>query len=362
MTAPAAASARPGRRVAHGARAERAGGGAPAARSRRGRSRRPDAGEARGEQHDAHHGAGEHDEARGDAGAADERDAGDEQAGDRHEHDAGRGERRVARGRVGPARRLERVVPGPQLLLLARGEQQRVVDPRPEAEHAGQGGREPGDIDGGRRPHQRAEAQPEPRERGAERVARRTEVAQHGEQQHDRDHEPDHLADREPAGGGAVDRLAGHGDVDPGSVEAGGGVLEPLARRGVEILGGAVVGDRGERRPRSSEMWPAVSNGSSTETTCGCLAIAASAARISRSPRGRAIAPSPALNTRVAWVPDSAGKRCSSRSWARWDSMPGTVKSSLKAPPTAIAPPIRAMTASRIASVAAGAAAHERRE
>ena len=47
------------------------------------------------------------------------------------------------------------------------------------------------------------------------------------------------------------------------------------------------------------------------------------------------------LNTSVACVPDCAGKRCSSRSWAFWDSMPGTVKSSLNAPPTATAPPMQ---------------------
>ena len=62
----------------------------------------------------------------------------------------------------------------------------------------------------------------------------------------------------------------------------------------------------------------------------------------SRSRRARALisllgsAPCSALNTSVACVPDCVGKRCSSRSWARCDSMPGTVKSSLKAPPAAI--------------------------
>ena len=62
----------------------------------------------------------------------------------------------------------------------------------------------------------------------------------------DGDGEADHLADREPAGGGSVDRLARHGDVDAGSMEAGGGVLEPVASAGVEIGRGLVVADRGE--------------------------------------------------------------------------------------------------------------------
>ena len=44
------------------------------------------------------------------------------------------------------------------------------------------------------------------------------------------------------------------------------------------------------------------------------------------------------MNTSVACVPDCAGKRCSSTSCAFWDSMPGTVKSSLNEPPAKTAP------------------------
>ena len=73
---------------------------------------------------------------------------------------------------------------------------------------------EPGDVDRGGRPHQRAEAEPDAGERGAQRVAGRAGAAQHGDQEQHRDREPDHLADREPAGGGAVDRLARHGHLD----------------------------------------------------------------------------------------------------------------------------------------------------
>ena len=58
------------------------------------------------------------------------------------------------------------------------------------------------------------------------------------------------------------------------------------------------------------------------------------------------------LKTIVACAPDWAGKRCSSRSWAFWDSMPGTVKSSLKLLPAATAPPMIATTASTTARVA----------
>ena len=200
--------------VAHGAR------GVEVVRSARscarvGQQLGAGAAEAGGEQDDADDRAGEHDQAGGDAGAADERDAGHEQAGDRDQHDAGGGDRGVAGGRVGALGRLDRRTAGAQFLLLARGHQQRVVDAGAEAEHAAQRGGEAGHV--GRRggPHQRAEAEPDAGERGAERVARRAHVAQHGDQEQDGDAEADHLADREPAGGGAVDRLAGHGDLDP---------------------------------------------------------------------------------------------------------------------------------------------------
>ena len=142
--------------------------------------------------------------------------------------------------------RLERAVAGAQLLLLAGGEQQRVVDAGAEPEHAAERRREPGHVGRGGGPHQRAEAEADAGERGTEGVARGAQVAQHGDQQQDGDGEADHLADREPAGGGAVDRLAGHRDVDARPLEAGGGVLEPVASGRVEIGRGLVVADRRE--------------------------------------------------------------------------------------------------------------------
>jgi hypothetical protein len=154
----------------------------------------------------------------------------------------------VARGGVGTLRGLDRVVAGPQLFLLARGEQQRIIDARAQAEHAGQGRREAGDVRGGGRPHERAEAEPEAGERGEQGVARSPQAAQDGDQQDDRDHEADDLADREAAGRGAVDRLAGHRDADAGLLDPGGRVLELLACRRVELLGRLVVVDDRVRR------------------------------------------------------------------------------------------------------------------
>ena len=135
---------------------------------------------------------------------------------------------------------------GAQLLLLTGGEQQCVVDAGAEPEHAAQRRREAGHVGRGGGPHQGAEAEPDAGEGGAEGVPRGAQIAQHGDQQEDGDGEADHLPDREPAGGGTVDRLTGHGDVDAGSIEAGGGVLEPVASRGVELGRGLVVANRGE--------------------------------------------------------------------------------------------------------------------
>ena len=147
---------------------------------------------------------------------------------------------------VGAPSGLERRVAGPQLFLLARGEQQRVVDAGAEPEHAAQGRSEPGHVGRGGGPHQRAEAEPDAGEGRADGVARGAQVAQHGDQQQDGDGEADHLPDRETARRGSVDRLAGHGDVDAGSLEAGGGLLEAVPGCRAEIGRGLVVADRGE--------------------------------------------------------------------------------------------------------------------
>ena len=103
----------------------------------------------------------------------------------------------------------------------------------------------------------------------------------------------------------------------------------------------------------SSESLPAVWKGSSTDATCGWRSILASAVPMSRLGPGCSSAPLSVLKTTTACVPDWASKRSSRRSCACWDSMPGTVKSSLKLPPTATAPPITAVTVSSTARVAA---------
>ena len=123
--------------------------------------------------------------------------------------------RGVAGGRVGDLRGLDGRAAAAQLLLLAGGEQQRVVDAGAEAEHPGERRRQARHVGRGGRPQERAEAERDARERGEERVARRAQAAQDDDQQQDGDAEPDQLTDREPAGGGAVDRLARHGDRMP---------------------------------------------------------------------------------------------------------------------------------------------------
>ena len=193
-------------------------------------------------------------------------------------------------------------------------------------------GARPGTSVAAASPHQRTEAEAEAGERGEERVARRPQVAQHDDQQHDRDHEADDLSDREAAGRGAVDRLARHRDVRAGKVVRG--LLEPLAGGRVELLRGLVVADRREGGVAVLGE-PQLIDG-------GDVRLLRDLGERARSISLLGSAPCSALNTSVACVPDCVGKRCSSRSWARCDSMPGTVKSSLKAPPAAMAPPIRA--------------------
>ena len=90
---------------------------------------------------------------------------------------------------VGPARGLDRCVTGAQLLLLAGGEQQRVVDAGPEAEHAGQRRREP-ERRSRRLPTSGRRSRPDAGERRAQRVASGAQVAQDGDQQDDRDRQP----------------------------------------------------------------------------------------------------------------------------------------------------------------------------
>ena len=259
----------------------------------------------------------------------------------------------MPRGGVGALSGLERAATGAQLLLLTGGEQQCIVDAGAEPEHAAQRRREPGHVGRGGGPHQRAEAEPDAGERRAERVARGAQVAQHGDQQEDGDGEADHLADREPAGGGSVDRLAGHGDVDARSLEAGGGVLEPVAGGRVEIGRGLVVADR---REGGAAVVREPAGGLEGILDRGDVRLAVDLGErgldvaLGAGPLERA---SPLLKTTTACVPDWASKRFSRRSWACWDSMPGTVKSSLKLPPAATAPPITAVTASNTTRVAA---------
>ena len=154
----------------------------------------------------------------------------------------------MPRAGVGPPCGLHGPPARAQLLLLARAEQQRVVDPGAEPEHAGERRGEPGHVGGGRRPDQRAEAQPEAGERRAERVARGPQAAQHRQQQHDRDRQPDQLTDGEAARGGAVDHLAGERDGHPRARQARRRGFEIGTRRRVQLLRGPVERDGGEGR------------------------------------------------------------------------------------------------------------------
>ena len=106
---------------------------------------------------------------------------------------------------------------------------------------------------------------------------------------------------------------------------------------GVEIGRGLVVADRGEGGAAVVGEPAGRVEGVLDRGDVRLAGDLGERGRMSRRARAleRAVA---ALKTTSACVPDWAAKRFSSRSWACWDSMPGTVKSSLKLPPTATAP------------------------
>ena len=195
-------------------------------------------------------------------------------------------------------------------------------------------GARPGTSVAAASPHQRAEAEAEAAKAARERVARRPQVAQHDDQQHDRDHEADDLADGKPP---VAAPSIGSPDIATSAGKVVGGLLEPLAGGRVELRPRS--GRSRPSRRRCGRPWRAASVKDHRRRR---RAVAWRSRRARRRSRSWGSAPCSALNTSVACVPDCAGKRCSSRSWARCDSMPGTVKSSLKAPPTAMAPPITA--------------------
>ena len=72
---------------------------------------------------------------------------------------------------------------------------------------------------------------PTPANAAQQRVARGARLRSTTSKSNDSDHEADQLADREAAGGGPVDHLARHRDVDAGVSEPRGRVLEPLTGR-----------------------------------------------------------------------------------------------------------------------------------
>ena len=145
---------------------------------------------------------------------------------------------------------------GAQLLLLARGEQQRVVDPGAEAEHAGERRREAGHVGGGGQPTSARRS----RSRGR-RTRRGARCAPHAGCAARRSAARSRSRGRSPRRSGSR-RWRRRRSARPTSRRRAGregrrGVLEPLARRGVELLGGLVVADRARTRcgrPRTSRQ------------------------------------------------------------------------------------------------------------
>ena len=279
MTAPAATSASTGPlgrpRSARGGRGLDGGALALLARqqssARCGRS-------ASGQQDDADDRAGEHDQAGGDAGAAHERDAGDQQAGDRDQHDARRGEGGVAGGRVGalarprPASGRRAVRPAGARRSAARSRYRRrgrACRPASARGRARRWRRRPRSARRSRsrcrRTQRTARCPPRAgcaaRRSGAGPRSRARSPRRSGTRRWRRRRSARRTWRRQPRA-------------------AGGRVLEPFARRRVEVGRGLVVadggvGDRGRRRTPGAE-------GSSTETTCGWRSILRAPRRVDR--------------------------------------------------------------------------------
>ena len=161
-------------------------------------------------------GDGGHDDRRADAHAPDERDPGGEQAGDRDDDDrAGRDDARSRRG-VGDARAVLDGVPARELLAVAADDQQRVVDPRAEAEHHAERRGEAREVGEGGAELQQQDAAGQRDQARDQRQQHRGDAAEDEREHEDRDREADQLADRGAHLLGLVDDRAAARDLEAG--------------------------------------------------------------------------------------------------------------------------------------------------
>ena len=289
-------------------------------------------------------GDGGDDDRRADAHAPDERDAGGEQARDRDDDDrAGRDHRRPG-GRVGHARGVAHAVPARELLSVAPDDQQRVVDPGAHAEHHAERRREAGEVGeaGAEREQQQAAGQRD--SRAHEREQHRRRRTEHEREHDDRHGKPDQLADRRRGLLGLVDDLPVAVGLDAGALGDLRRGLECLARLCAEIHRRLVVLHGRERDPPVGRD---LAVGVERVRDGGHVRLAGDLAhRLGDRGGPVAVAQRPVLHREdhgrgVAGLGGEAGFE---QVEARWDSVPGVLKSSLKPLPVAASPPSPAST------------------
>ena len=242
----------------------------------------------------------------------DERDAGDDQPGDRDEHDRGRGQRRVAGAGVRAPCRLERGVAGAQLLLLACGEQERVVDPRADARASRRASaRAPGRSSSVEAQSRIAKPNPTPAKATSSALPRRPRAAEHDQQQDHRDHSPATSPIGKPP-------VAEPSKSSPAirDLRARGSASPAASSRSAAAVPRSSTGRRTARPPRRCRPSGAVCV--STPATCGWrFDLAAPAARPAASPSSPVTTtvasrpPGRGSGTRAGPVP--AGTRCPGR-------------------------------------------------
>ena len=148
----------------------------------------------RGDHHD------QHDHRDGDAGGGHERHAGDGEAEDRDDDGAAGEDDGLTGGGDGPADRLLDGQAAGEVLAVPGDEEQRVVDPDAEADHAADLRRPARDVDQVGDQRHRADAEGEAEERHPDRQAHRDDRPERDEQDDDRGDQADQLADaRSPA-------------------------------------------------------------------------------------------------------------------------------------------------------------------
>ena len=104
-------------------------------------------------------------------------------------------------------------------------------------------------------------------------------------------------------------------------------------------------------RPSSDSWRLSRSNGLGAPVTCGWALISSTVRSIAARRSGSRSVPDSTAKTTFAVSPEAAGKRWSSTSIARCDSVPGVLKSSTNEPPPAVAAtPSATSTTATIAS------------